>query len=372
MDTAAHVAVDRSRPQLRAVEETQSLKVTVVYGLSEEGRKKSLLNGGDGRSRQQLAIHVPPARLHLVAVDPSGVARLKLQPRYELAESDRVLRHDGPPMYDAPPSVEDLYRDAARNHELERLFLAQRQAWRGQKREADRERRASAAREFLSNVANRAMVHPAPTPRRCFVQTSTGRVMFDVTSDTGIAKEVPLEAHRRFRSDLHARRQRNLSQRAEQTDLHEQKKIAAADWIATQGTSDQRSRAAAGVLALDEVIAAMTEDAFLAAADIAVYERDGASRLQTHLRGATGDDDLVVAAADLQVASADSASATAEQWDLVSRLQATFPDAPIKLREHRLSSRRHPNGAPLIVFGILVTRRVGPFSLRREFAAPGR
>lgn len=372
MDTAAHVAVDRTRPQLRAVEEAQSLRVTVVYGLSEDGRKASLLNGGDGRARQQLSIQVPPARLHLVAVDPTGVARLKLQPRYELAESERVLRHDGPPVYDAPPSVDDLYRDAARNHELERLFLAQRQAWRGQKREADRERRAAAAREFLSNIAHRAIVHPAPTPKRCFVQTSTGRLMFDVTSDTGIAKEVPAEAHRRFRNDLHARRQHNLNQRAEQIDLHERKKAVAAEWVASHGTADQRSRAAAGLLALDEVIAAMTDEAFVSAPDIPLYERDGAARLQAHLRAITGQDDLVVAAADLQVASLDSASATTDQWSLVSRLQTTFPDAVIKLREHRLSSRRCPGTAPLTVFGILVTRRVGPFSFRREFAAPGR
>ena len=69
------------------------------------------------------------------------------------------------------------------------------------------------------------MVHPAPTPKRCFLQTSTGRVMFDITSDAGIAKDVPSEAHRRFRNDLHARRQRNRNQRAEQVALHEQKKV---------------------------------------------------------------------------------------------------------------------------------------------------
>lgn len=372
MDTAAHVTIDRSRPQLRAVEEAQSLKVTVIYGLSEEGRKVSLLNGGDGRARQQLAIQVPPARLHLVAVDPAGVARLKLQPRYELTESERVLRHEGPPTYDAPPSVDDLYRDAARNHELERLFFAQRQAWRGQRREADRERRATAAREFLSNPAHRAMVHPAPTPNRCFVQTSTGRLMFDVTSDLGIAKDVPLEAHRRFRNDLRARRERNLSQRAQQVDLHQQKKSAAAAWVESHGTADQRSRAAAGVLALDEVISAMTEDAFRSAADIPLYERDGASQLQAHLRTSEGEADIAVAAADLQVASLDANSASADQWALVSRLQEMFPDGVVKLREHRLTSRRHPMAAPLVVFGIRVTRRVGPFNLHREFAAPGR
>lgn len=372
MDIAAHVTVDRSRPQLRAVEEAVSLRVTVVYGLSEAGRKASLLSGGDGRARQQLSIQVPSARLHLIAVDPTGVARLKLQPRYELADSERVVRHDGPPIYDAPPTIDDLYRDAARNHELERLFVAQRQAWRGQRREADRERRAAAAREFLSNVAHRAIVHPAPTPKRCFIQTSGGRLMFDVTSDTGIAKEVPPEAHRRFRNDLHARRQRNLQQRAEQLDLHEQKKAVATAWVEANGTADQKSRSAAGVLALDEIVAAMTDDAFKSAADVTIYERDGAACLQNHLRAITGDPAVIVAPADLQVSSTDSLSATTDQWSLLSRLQAKFPDAIIKLREHRLTSRRYQDATPLTLFGVLVTRRVGPFGLRREFAAPGR
>ena len=370
METTAHVTTDRSRSQLRAVDDAPSLKVTVVYGLSEPGRKASLLGGGDGRARQELSLQVPSARLHLVAVDPSGVARLKLQPRYELTESERVIRRDGPPMYDAPPTIDDLYRDAARNHELERLFLAQRQAWRGQRREADRERRADAAREFLSNAAQRAIVHPAPTPKRCFIQTASGRLMFDSATDTGIAKEVPEQAFRRFRSDLHARKQRNLNERAAQLELHGQKTAAASRWVATKGTDDQRARLAAGVMPLEEIVAAMTDEAF-AAANIPQYERDGVERLQTHLRNNLGDSGLSVAPADLKVESTDASAVTADQWQVMSTLQAKFPDATVKLREHRLTSLRHPNVPPLKIYGVLVTRKIGPFNLRREFAAPG-
>src|SRR6478736_5589663 len=261
MDTGTHLATSRPHP-IHVVDAAKGLNVTVSYGLSEAGRKASLLSGGDGRARQQLSILVPTARLHLVAVDPAGVARLKLQPRYELTESDRIVRHDAAPVYDAPPSIEDIYRDAARNHELERLFLAQRNSWRGQRREADRERRAEAAREFLSNPSHRAIVHPAPAPKRCFLQTATGRLMFDIDSDTGIAKDVPSEAHRRFRMDLQIRKQRNLSQRAEQLELHEQKKAAAKAWIDRNGTMDQKARSVAGVLALDEVVEAMTRHSF--------------------------------------------------------------------------------------------------------------
>jgi len=370
MDTVTHTAVSRPHP-IHVVDAAKTLNVTVIYGLSEAGRKASLLTGGDGRARQQLSIQVPAARLHLVAVDPAGVARLKLQPRYELGESDRIVRHDAPPVYDAPPGVDDLYRDAARNHELERLFLAQRNSWRGQRREADRERRADAAREFLSNPSHRAIVHPAPTPKRCFLQTGTGRLMFDIESDAGTAKDVPVEAYRRFRADLQARKQRNLNQRAEQLELHEQKKAAALAWTDRYGTLDQKARAAAGVLALDEVVASIADHSFSDAADIARYELDGAARLQDHLRATIGDSLVVVAPSDLQVSSLDAATASKDQWSVVSRLQSKFSDATIKLREHRLSSRRHPEASALTVFGVLVSRRYGPFTLRREFAAPG-
>jgi hypothetical protein len=195
--------------------------------------------------------------------------------------------------------------------------------------------------------------------------------MFDSATDMGIAKEVPEQAFRRFRSDLHARKQRNLNERAEQIELHEQKRAAASRWVATKGTEDQRARLAAGVMPLEEIAAAMTDEAF-AAADIPQYERDGVARLQMHLRATLGDAHLAVAPADLKVESADASSATAAQWRVISILQAKFPDAIVKLREHRLASLRHATVPPLKIYGVLVTRKVGPFNLRREFAAPGR
>ena len=42
------------------------LAVTASYLLSEDGRKASLLSGGNGRALQELAIQVPANRLHLV------------------------------------------------------------------------------------------------------------------------------------------------------------------------------------------------------------------------------------------------------------------------------------------------------------------
>src|SRR5690242_14623085 len=122
---------------------TKMLTVTATYLLSEEGRKASLLGGGDGKAVQQLSLQVPANRLHLVSVDANGVARLKLRPRYQLDGENGIARIDAGPTYDAPPDVEELFREAARNHQLERAYHSERQAAKIKRRETDQERRAN-------------------------------------------------------------------------------------------------------------------------------------------------------------------------------------------------------------------------------------
>ena len=168
---------------------------------------------------QELIVQVPASRLHLVSVDVNGIARLKLRPRFEMNGDQRVVRTDTPPAYDAPPDVEDLFREAAKNHQLEQLFEAERRSTRAKRREADQERRAELAQAFLNDPAMRALMHPPPTPKRCYITTERGRVLFDVATDAAPARDVPPEAHRRFRADLRARREENLRQRAEQLAL---------------------------------------------------------------------------------------------------------------------------------------------------------
>src|SRR4029453_18345002 len=100
----------------------RQLVVTANYLLSEEGRKASLLAGGNGRAVQELTFKLPTNRLHLVRVDAQGRARLKLRPRFELNADQRVVRIDALPTYDAPPTLDDLCREAGRNHQLEQAF----------------------------------------------------------------------------------------------------------------------------------------------------------------------------------------------------------------------------------------------------------
>ena len=64
--------------------------------------------------------------------------------------------------------------------------------------------------------------------------------------------------------------------------------------------------------------------------------------------------------------------ATATQWAVVRSLQSLVPDATVVLREHVLSSKRHQESASLTIFGVLVTKRFGPFTLRREYVVNDR
>jgi hypothetical protein len=65
-----------------------------------------------------------------------------------------------------------------------------------------------------------------------------------------------------------------------------------------------------------------------------------------------------------------AAKATEAQWELMQQLQRVFPDAFVVLREHRISWKDDLNAPSLTMYGVIVTRKVGPFDLPREHAAP--
>jgi hypothetical protein len=374
MDTVTAFAPHRQEPgtpvATATIDAHRTLAVMATYLLSEDGRKASLLAGGDGRAVQELTIQVPTNRLHLVSVDANSVARLKLRPRYEMNGEQRVVRVDAPPTYDAPPDIEDLFREAARNHQLERSYETERRSAKAKRREADRDRRTELATAFLNDPTQRALVHPPPTTKRCYLMSERGRVLFDATIDDAPARDVPFEAHRRFRADLRTRRDENLRRRAGQLALHEEKKRFIAEWITVHGTADQQARQAAGVLPMDEAVDAITDDAFSVLANHQRYVHDGIERLQQHLRQFQQHADAVVTREDLIVTSADVKEMTAAQWAMVEKIRSLLPQAAVTLRTHKLAWKRGTQGPTLTLYGVLVTSRVGPFTVRREYAAP--
>ena len=345
---------------------TQTLAATASYLLSEDGRKASLLAGGDGRALQQVTLQVPENRLHLVSVDRQGVARLKLRPRYEM-NGGGIVRIDTAPVYDAPPDVEDLYRAAARNHELETAYDAQRDTHRSKRTDEDRTRRQHLAESFFADKAMRAVSNPPPTPRACHLMSDRGVVLFDVATDLGLAKDVPPEAHRRFRADQRAYEEKVRLDQIAQAALHEEKKRFVATWIAEHGTAEEKTRLAAGVLPMAEVVKRITDLVFAGIDTRPEYVRDGAQRLQAFIRTVTGEADTVIRPADVVVRSTHALMATAEEWATIRAIQAALPSAQVVLRHHQLRSRRHQGVPSLVTIGVLVTMGYGPFILRREY-----
>src|SRR5262249_41598717 len=144
--------------------------------------------------------------------------------------------------------------------------------------------RTQAAESFLRDTAQRALVHPSPTVRRCVIATERGRLEFDAKRDRGVARDVPPEALRRFHADLRARRERAAQTIVEFYSTYAEKQRLAREWMGDKGTSDQRARLAAGVLPLEEAVEAMTDEAFGALDHLPRYQSDGVARLQAHLR----------------------------------------------------------------------------------------
>jgi hypothetical protein len=115
----------------------------------------------------------------------------------------------------------------------------------------------------------------------------------------------------------------------------------------------------------------MADEAFRALAARPRYTRDGVSRLQAHLRQFPQYADAVVTSLDLKVAGRRAASATRAQWMALQEMQAAVPEATVTLHVRELIWRRDPKAPTLTLLTVLVTQKVGPIVLRREYAAPG-
>ncbi|MEQ1907561.1 MAG: hypothetical protein ABMA15_02000 [Vicinamibacterales bacterium] len=374
MDAIAAAATRRLESPLHAVsappvEATRTLPVTAEYRLSEVGRKASLLAGGDGRTEQRIKLAVPVTRLHLVHVDGSGVARLKLRPQFKLNAEQRILRIKLAPVYDQPPTLDDLFLEAARNHELERTYHAQRTTSQTTRRDTFDEWRNQVALDFLGDLNRRAVVYPAPTSRRCQLMTDRGAVHFDARRDPGVAKQVPREAFRRFDADIRVRHAQGADLRAKYDAVHAEKQQLMRVWIEAHGSEDQRQRLAAGMFPFREYLDVLTDETLQPLGHLEPYRTDGATRLQAHLRQ-MGHADAVVAPTELSVITRPLPTATPDQWALMQQIHTVLGDANVQLRERSLAWTRNLHAPKLRLVTALVTTKVGPLALRREFLVP--
>jgi hypothetical protein len=78
--------------------------------------------------------------------------------------------------------------------------------------------------------------------------------------------------------------------------------------------------------------------------------------------------DVVITREDLVVTSVDAKEMTAAQWATAQDIRRWLPEATVTLRMHKLAWKHDSATPTLTVYGVLVTSRVGPFTLRREYA----
>lgn len=363
------------RPDLADTPTTQTpgakpaggLTVTAVYHLSEAGRKASLVAGGDGHAVQRITIDVPANRLHLVNVNGHGIARLKLRPRYELDAEQQVICIDMAPIYDHPPTIDELLRQAARNHQLERAYHAKRTITRDERSDTDRVRRTEIALAFLSDRSQRALLHPSPTPQRCYVATRFGHLRFDRFTDTGPARDVPKEALRRFRADVKANRERRARERAEHVRLRDERWTTMVAWVDEHGTPDQKSRLNARLLPPSEIKDAMADQAFRALSHLPRYMHDGPERLRAHVEQWLGRKREHVSDRDYVVFGHQVRTITDRQWAMLEEMRAAVPDTHVDLHLREFVWRRDPGVPRISQLTAVVTRKIGAVVLRREY-----
>src|SRR5262249_27052205 len=155
--------------------------------------------------------------------------------------------------FDHRPSLDELFRMAARNHQLERAYYDERRVDQTKQSEAGRLRLRQFALAFLRDRTQRAARYPSPTPSRCYLNTPLGRTRSHVGDGDGRTREVVLEALRRFRADIAVDAERRAVRRADQDRRHEARRAAVAAWVAEHGTDEQKIWHAAGLLPTGEI-----------------------------------------------------------------------------------------------------------------------
>ena len=115
---------------------------------------------------------------------------------------------------------------------------------------------------------------------------------------------------------------------------------------------------------------AMADRTFAVLGDRPRYCPDGTARLQASLRQRPQFARVVVGRQDVIVANADVETVTAEQWAIVKEFEALLPNATVVVRMHKVQWKHDLTVGLPVTYGVLVTQREGPFTLRREFASP--
>jgi hypothetical protein len=130
---------------------------------------------------------------------------------------------------------------------------------------------------------------------------------------------------------------------------------------------DQQARLAAGLLPPSKVRDAMVDEAFRALADRSRHTHDGVEQMRAHVQQWTARKRHHVAERDFVVFGHPVRTVTNHQWALLQEIRAAVPDAHMALHLREFIWRRDPGVPRLTQLTLVVTKKIGPMLLRREF-----
>lgn len=76
---------------------------------------------------------------------------------------------------------------------------------------------------------------------------------------------------------------------------------------------------------------------------------------------------MVITDLELEVRARNADAATPAEWALMQQITQAVPDATVTLRERWFAWNRDVNAPSVAIHTVVVTRKVGPVLLRREF-----
>ena len=332
------MSLESQKPKRRnRVEEPRSIQARVRYRLSEQGRRESLRQGGDGRALQEVQCVVPDADLDAFTVTEGGSVGLDLAEVYEPvwgpvfevpADKARWIMigdEDAQTLeWDVVPSCEDLVATARNMKAAEAQVASVNAGLENQKKQI--------GDEFFADPNARATVI-----EKDYVVVGGHR--FKKFHAVG------LEARDRWRADQEAIKKANTATLME--------------WIQQHGTENQRQRLAAGLLPWKEAYEEAEESFFAALAEFNRYAR---FEPQEVCRCMNPD----METCEVKFQSVDASELTAEEWEQFAKIKATVPNAQFQVREHR--AQCVSTTEPVVKRGVIVKFTLGNLTFKREFA----
>ena len=177
----------------------------------------------------------------------------------------------------------------------------------------------------------------------------------------GVARQVPLEAFRRFDNDVRIRHGQGADQRSRNLARHAQRQQMMHEWIAAHGSHDQRERLSAGVLPFEEFVDALTDVTFRPLSHLAAVpdgrRRQNAGAASAASRSRRRRRRRRVTCRSSRVCSRRPRRSSG-RW--CNEIRSIIPGAQVQLRERSLAWTRDAHAPRLRLVSALVTTKVGP------------